>query len=536
MSATLSQSSISEKSRIGYSQGSDEKNFLTAKNAIDGSDLPEKFFTASNDEINKAVEMASAAFLLLKKTTSEQRAGFLDTVAAELDAERPVVIERARLESALTLARLDGELNRTINQLKLFATLLRSGLHADATIDLAKNEDGSVRYDIRKVQVPLGPVVVFGASNFPLAFSVAGGDTASAWAAGCPVIVKAHNGHLGTSSIVAAVVVRAGKKCAMPEGFFSLIFGRGFDAGMALVKHPLVKAVGFTGSYSGGKALFDAANQRKEPIPVFAEMGSLNPVLLLPEALEKRNEQIATTFAGSITQGNGQFCTKPGLFLALEGNGFDLFLKHLKTKLAEVDAQHMLNENICSAFKAGLNKNIVSQTGVEYTAAGKPAGERTVQAGIATVNGKTFLSNPHLHEEVFGPFALIISCTSPAELKAVAESLGGQLTATVIATDEELNKHEEVIDVLKEKTGRIIFNGIPTGVEVCSAMHHGGPFPASSFSQFSSVGSDAIRRFLRPLCFQAWPNNALPEELKNENPEKIWRRVNGKLTNEGLIS
>ncbi len=525
---------IRGKSLIGYTVASSGKEFVKAKSALDGTELEGEFYSATTEEIHKAVEKAQHAFLQLKKTKPEQRALFLEEVAAGLELERKSITERARVESALSPVRLDGELNRTIAQLKLFATVLRNALYTDASIDRAFNEDGTLRMDVRRMQIPLGPVVVFGASNFPLAFSVAGGDTASAWAAGCPVIVKAHNGHPGTSDLVAATILKAGRKCNMPDGFFSLIYGRGVEAGMELVKHPLVKAVGFTGSYQGGKALFDAANQRKEPIPVYAEMGSLNPVLLLPAALNKRNEQLAASFAGSITQGCGQFCTKPGIFLAKAGADLDKFIALLKTRLGEIDAQPMLNEHINKAFKAGILKNVAGHKGVEFFPAGKPAEGFSVQAGVAVTNGKVFLTSSHLQEELFGPFALIVVCADKAELMAVAESVGGQLTATVIAEESELDLYEELIDVLKERSGRIIFNGVPTGVEVCHSMHHGGPFPSSSFSQYTSVGSDAIRRFLRPLCFQAWPEAALPRELKNENPDNIWRRVNGKLTNDKL--
>jgi alpha-ketoglutaric semialdehyde dehydrogenase len=486
-------------------------------------------------ELDISVNNAHKAFKQFALISSEHKRLFFSILIEELDNKKVSIIETANKETSLPLVRLDNEFNRTVTQIKLFTDVLGENNWKDVAIDIKKDASNSLLSDLRKINIPIGPVAVFGASNFPLAFSVAGGDTISALAAGCPVVYKAHNGHIQTSILVSDCIVSAGKKANLPEGFFSIIFDEGYAAGIALVKHSLIKAVGFTGSINGGKALIEAVNTRPEPIPVFAEMGSLNPVILLPKELNAQHAKWAKTFAGSITAGCGQFCTKPGLFFALESEALEQFITGLKTEMAELQVHPMLNSQIKSGFVGKIGNQVINTNGVEYVVTAKEANaENSIHTSIAIVSGQIFIENKQLKDEFFGPFAMIVKCKDLAELEQAAASLNGQLTSTVIGTTDELSNYSELIEMLKNKTGRILFNGVPTGVEVCYAINHGGPFPASSAIHTTSVGADAIKRFVRPLCYQSWPQTQLPEELKDANTTNTLRRINGKLTTDSI--
>jgi NADP-dependent aldehyde dehydrogenase len=409
----------------------------------------------------------------------------------------------------------------------MYADLLEAGWWVDARVDTALPNRAPVpKPDIRKMLVPMGPVVVFGAANFPLAYSTAGGDTTSALAAGCPVIVKAHPAHAETSELVAGAIRRAIEKTGMPIDVFQHLHGASFEVGQALVKHPLTKAVGFTGSLAGGKALFDLANKRPEPIPVFAEMSSINPVVLLPETLKRDADKTATMLAGSITLGVGQFCTNPGLIFAIEGEGLNQFIVSLSDAFQKIAPGTMLHEGIAENYSRKLSQ-ATAQHGVKVEAKSTVAG--TAMQGVphvASVSAEGFISNPLLAEEVFGPFSLIIRCKNADELNKAINRSQGQLTATVIGDENEIINNRVLINTLIEKAGRLIINGVPTGVDVCPSMMHGGPFPATTDSRFTAVGTDAIKRFVRPVSFQNFPESLLPDELKETNPLSIWRLYN----------
>jgi NADP-dependent aldehyde dehydrogenase len=431
------------------------------------------------------------------------------------------------MESGLPEGRFAGERGRTVFQLRLFAQLLREGSWVDARIDPALPERQPLpRPDVRSMRQALGPVAVFGASNFPLAFSVAGGDTASALAAGCPVLVKAHPAHPGTCEMVAKAILTAAQKTKMPDGVFSLLHGNSTAVGMAIVKHQAVKAVGFTGSYRGGKAIFDTAALRPEPIPVFAEMGSTNPVFILPEALEKDGSHIAKGLSASVTLGVGQFCTNPGLTIVEKTAKGEAFLQDLAQNLQSTEAGVMLTGSIHEAYRQGIGL-LAQQHGVQHLTPGEQAGAKRGAAQLLSVGATDFLSNKKLEEEVFGPSTLAVQAGSREELLAVANSLGGHLTASVFGTPKDLEDHTDLLELLEQKVGRLIINAYPTGVEVCHAMVHGGPFPATTDSRSTSVGTAAIQRFTRPVCYQGFPQNLLPDELKDGNPLHIWRLWDG---------
>lgn len=481
-----------------------------------------------NQTINESLKKANDAFRLYRNLSGQQKATFLRAIAEEIEALGDILIETASRESNLPTARFMGERGRTTGQLRMFADYVAEGSWVDATIDTAIPDRQPIpKVDLRKMLVPMGTVVVFGASNFPLAFSTAGGDTASALAAGCPVIVKAHPAHLETSRLVASAIEKAAIRTKMPEGVFTHIEG-GYDVGQRLVKHPSVSAVAFTGSFVGGKALFDLANKRKQPIPVFSEMGSINPVILFENALTERGEVLATQLADSVTLGVGQFCTNPGLILGIESDSFNAFLDSFKAKMQAKTAAPMLHEGIASTFKKGV-KNIENQSKTEIVTISDTNSAINGHPSVGVVSGATFLTNKALHHEVFGPFSLVVKCKNKNELKRIINKLEGQLTATLMADSADLIKQSVLIDAIGEKCGRLILNNVPTGVEVTHAMHHGGPFPATTDARFTSVGTSAILRFVRPLCFQNFSDNLLPDALKNSNPLSIWRKVNGEM-------
>ncbi|MBS1641483.1 MAG: aldehyde dehydrogenase (NADP(+)) [Bacteroidetes bacterium] len=482
------------------------------------------------EEIELAVTQSWKAFQTYSKKSLQERAAFLKAIAVELTLVEEILISTAMQETNLPQARLKNELVRTIFQLNSYADACVKGDWLEIRIDTAIAERNPAKPDIRKILVPLGPVVVFGASNFPFAYSTAGGDTATAFAAGCTVIVKAHPAHAKTSKIAATAIFQAAAKTNMPHGVFAHIYGASVNVGKTLVTHTLVKAVGFTGSYAGGKQLFDWANQRKEPIPVFAEMGSINPVFLLPEKLNQSAVDIAKMYAASITLGVGQFCTNPGLIIAIQSNALNIFINCLGEEIKKIAPATMLHQGIANAYaekktKALQQKNVT--TVAESVA--QPA-QNQGQPTIATVNAKTFLENKILHEEVFGPYSLIVQCNNEDEMLTIAQHIEGQLTSTLMATENDIIKNNQLIEVVKNLCGRIIVNSVPTGVEVCYSMQHGGPFPATTDSRFTSVGADAIKRFARPLSFQNWNDNLLPDELKNNNPLNIWRMINNEWT------
>ena len=476
------------------------------------------------------------AFHLYRKLPLKARADFMRAIATELENAGDALIQTAMRETNLPEARLRGERARTIFQLQSYGQASEEGSWLEARIDTAILTKTPPKPDIRKMLVPMGPVVVFGASNFPFAYSTAGGDTACALAAGCPVIVKAHPAHAETSELVAHAILTAAEKSKMPKGVFAHVHGAGFEVGKALVTHHYTKAVAFTGSYLGGKQLFDWANQRKEPIPVFAEMGSINPVFLLPGKLKESAIEIAEMYAGSITMGVGQFCTNPGLIIGVEGEDLVEFINTLAGEIKQVAPGTMLHPGIAKAYTANREKAI-SQENVMIAGESEIAGnENQGVATIASAAGRAFLSNPVLHQEVFGPYSLVIRCKDMNEMIEVTRRLEGQLTSTIMATEKDILENDILVEAVKNICGRFILNSVPTGVEVCLSMQHGGPFPATTDSRFTSVGADGIKRFARPLAFQNWADNLLPDELKNNNPLGIWRTVNNELTKEVVSS
>lgn len=496
--------------------------------------MANKFKGATAAEVNEAMHASWNAFKEFRKLDLKQRADFLRTVADEITSIENEAVKTANTETHLNEERLKIELKRTLFQLTSYAEACEKGTWLDIRIDTANTNRNPPKPDLRKIVVPLGPVVVFGASNFPFAYSTAGGDTACALAAGCSVIVKAHPAHAATSQLIADAVRRSANKCALPEGIFIHLHGASFETGKELVQHPLTKAVAFTGSFEGGKALFDLANQRKIPIPVFAEMGSVNPVFLLPEKLKQDKVAIASAYAISITQSAGQFCTNPGILVGIEDDALNEFEQLLGNKITEVKPEKMLHSGIAKSFHQKREKILAEKT-VRVVAKTKfNADEYESIPTLASVPANIFLENPFLHKEVFGPFSLLVCCKNANEMLQVALKMEGQLTASLMATDKEVKKNNLLAEALKDICGRLILNGVPTGVEVVLSMHHGGPFPATTDSRFTAVGADGIKRFARPVCFQNWSNELLPDELKNENPLDLWRTVNNELTKTSL--
>jgi len=509
-------------------QGTGEK-FYAVNPATDEIIQP-AFSSSSSDDIEQACKLAEAAFDEYRSLSLERRCHFLESIADEILALGDDLVQRAIDETGLPQMRIEGERGRTMSQLTLFTSVIRAGHWLDARIDPAlPDREPLPRPDLRSRQIPLGPVAIFGASNFPLAFSVAGGDTASALAAGCPVIVKAHPAHPGTSELVGKAILSAAKKCEMPEGVFSLLFDAGHEIGTQIVAHPAIKAVGFTGSRAGGIALSNIAASRKEPIPVYAEMSSINPVFLLPQSLQQDAEALASGFVSSLTMGAGQFCTNPGLVVGLAGNDLNQFKQTANAELAQAQAQTMLTSGIHSAYTHGVTA-LSNNSAVSEVACGLNSDEpNKCQANLFSTSAKFFLKDPQLNEEVFGSAALVVECESTDEFIAVAEQLEGQLTATLQLSELDAELATTLLPVLERKVGRVLCNGYPTGVEVCHAMVHGGPFPATSDSRTSSVGSAAILRFLRPVSYQNLPEWLLPSELKNDNSLDLARLVDGTL-------
>ncbi|MCX4162953.1 MULTISPECIES: aldehyde dehydrogenase (NADP(+)) [Paraburkholderia] len=518
---------------IGGSAVRGTRGTLRAFDPARNAEIEPTFGAGGTAEVERACELAARAFDPYRAAPLETRARFLEAIADNIVALGDALIERAHAESALPKARLEGERGRTVGQLKLFAALVREGRWLTATLDSALPErKPQPRPDLRLQKIPVGPVAVFGASNFPLAFSVAGGDTASALAAGCPVVAKAHPAHLGTSELVGRAIQKAVVDCDLPEGVFSLLVGAGNEIGEALVAHPAIKSVGFTGSRRGGLALVDIAAKRREPIPVFAEMSSVNPFFLLPGALKRRGDEIAAGFVESVTLGVGQFCTNPGLVITLDGEETQRFIDAAAQALAKKGAQTMLTAGIAAAYKDGVLQR-GEERGVTTVAQGM-ASDASCAAlpALFTTNAMHFLATPELEDEIFGPTSLIVICPTIEDMLQVARHVEGQLTATLQLEAEDYPLARQLLPVLERKAGRILANGFPTGVEVSYAMVHGGPFPATSDSRSTSVGATAIERFLRPVCYQDLPADLLPEALRDENPLKLWRLRDGKLGRE----
>ncbi|MFT4020318.1 MAG: aldehyde dehydrogenase (NADP(+)) [Acinetobacter sp.] len=499
-------------------------------NATDYQPTGYVFSQATLEEVNQAAEAAYHAFLTYSQTSQEQRAAFLEEIAVQIEALGPTLQEVASLETGLPLARLQGETGRVTGQLRLFAELLRRGDFYGARIDLALPERKPLpRVDLRQYKIGVGPVAVFGASNFPLAFSTAGGDTVAALAAGCPVVFKAHSGHMATAELVGQAIEKAIQNSQIPSGTFNMIFGS--RVGANLVEHPLIQAAGFTGSLEGGMALFNLAQARSQPIPFFAEMSSINPVVVLPQALEVRGEKIAHETVNSFNMGCGQFCTKPGLILGVKGAAFDRFVNALIENTQHAAPQVMLNKGTLKSYQQGIEV-LKGESGFEIIATGQaPTLISQAQPQLFQADQSVLLTgNPKLQHEVFGPTSVVIAFDDEQTLHKGLEQLAGQLTATIVGEDAELANAQALLDLLTRKAGRVLFNGFPTGVEVSDAMVHGGPFPATSDARGTSVGTGAIERFLRPVCYQNTPQVLLPDALKNENPLNIHRLVNGQVT------
>ncbi len=525
------------KNILGSSLSAEGTQTFQAVDPATSQKLDTQFHPATPAEVDRALELAEHAFHARQTRDPEQIAALLERIADEIEALGDELIERCGAETGLPAGRLEMERGRTCNQLRLFGRLVAEGSWVDARIDRALPDRKPIpKPDLRRMLVPVGPVVVFGASNFPLAFSTAGGDTASALAAGCPVIVKARPAHPGTSELVGRAIQSALADSGMPEGFFSMLHGTGRDVGTRLVRHPVVKAVGFTGSAAGGRALFDAAASRPDPIPVYAEMGSVNPVFLLPGALADGAQRIAAGLHQSLTLGVGQFCTNPGLVVAVEGQPLERFIAATAKLVEQTAPGTMLLDGILDGYERGV-EDLSKFPGVEVAARSQQAPDRRktqCAAALFVVDADAFLENADLGREVFGPSTLVVRCRDRQQLLAVARGLEGQLTATIHAGEDELARHGELVWILQRKAGRVLCGGFPTGVEVCASMHHGGPYPATSDAHFTSVGTAAILRFARPVCYQNFPESRLPPELQDRNARGIWRLVDNVLSKEDI--
>jgi len=497
---------ITGKNQIGFTQSATSAVTYKTINPQLNKENPTVFYEATSQEIDAACSLAQKAFYSYSQLKGSTRASFLNMIADEIEALGSDLTDMYMQESGLPEGRAQGELGRTLGQLRMFATLVSE--------DKWRNPTGTGSTSgLKKALIPIGPVVIFGASNFPLAFSTAGGDTASALAAGCPVIVKSHPMHSGTGEMVATAIIKAAQKTGMPEGVFSNLNSSGIEVGEQLVKHAAIKAVGFTGSHTGGRALYNLAAQRDTPIPVFAEMGSINPVIITEDALKNRGSQIAETYAGSITQGVGQFCTNPGLIITIAGDDSQAFVNDLAHNLSKVEEGCMLHPRIKAGYSSG-EVAMAKVPEVTFVMSTNSSKENHAAPTLAVVKGVDFIKNAQLHKEVFGPFSMVVLAKEKAALLEIIEHLEGQLTATLIAQDEEVASLQDITLALQEKVGRIIYNGVPTGVAVEDGMTHGGPYPASTDSRFTAVGNHSILRWVRPFSFQDFPSALLPEYLK----------------------
>ncbi|RBP85068.1 aldehyde dehydrogenase (NADP(+)) [Marinomonas rhizomae] len=520
------------KNFINGSRSSDGNTVINSYSAFSGEPLNTTFFQATQAEVEAACASANEAFFEFCNFSSSKRAKFLNCIADELDALGDDFVEIVHQETALPYPRINGEKSRTSNQLRLFAELLSRGDFYGARIDTGDpSRQPAPKVDIRQYQIGIGPVAVFGASNFPLAFSTAGGDTAAALAAGCPVVFKAHSGHMKTAEIVAEAIINAAQKTDMPSGVFNMIFGSG--VGKALVQNPHIKAVGFTGSLSGGNAICKMASERAEPIPVFAEMSSINPVILNEGAIKNRGKLIAKELADSVVLGTGQFCTNPGLVIAIKSESFSSFIDDLSTEISNKASSVMLNKGTLSSYVSGI-ETLEKYHGIEVLSRGQ-SHEGQATPYLFKASSKLLLdSDELLQEEVFGPATVLIEAQDRNELIKCLSAMRGQLTATLISEEDEMAASSDILSLLQHKAGRVLINGYPTGVEVCDSMVHGGPYPATSDSRGTSVGTLAIERFLRPVCFQNYPDHLLPDAIKNSNPLRINRLINGSFTKDSI--
>lgn len=524
------------KNIIGAQLSSAGEKTFQAYDPRRGEAVGPLFHETTAKEVDRALMLAENAVAELREMEADGIADFLLSIRDEISGIGDNLIATAAQETGLDEARLKGERDRTLNQIKLFAEIVREGSWVDALIDTPLPDRKPLpRPDIRRMLRPIGPVAVFGASNFPLAFSVAGGDTVSAFAAGNPVVVKAHPAHPGTSELVASAIIKAVKARSIPEGTFSLLHGKSPEVSVSLVTHPNTKAVGFTGSGRAGRALFDAAARRPNPIPVYAEMGSVNPVFVLPGILKSNGQAIAEGLSRSVLLGVGQFCTCPGLVFGVDSDSFENFQGKLIDAFEQASPGTMLNPAIAKAYAddfervagvKGIERHVSARSGDPHKTEGQP--------GVLMTDLNNWLASKELHGEIFGPSTVVVHCGSPDQLLKAARALEGTLTATIHGTTEELSKHSELVEILSRKAGRLVFNGFPTGVEVGYAMHHGGPYPATTDEKFTSVGATAIYRFARPVCYQGFPQHLLPTELQDANPRGIWRTVDGQFTRNAI--
>jgi alpha-ketoglutaric semialdehyde dehydrogenase len=521
---------LSGRSIIGFHQGAGTGSEMYATDPTTGQRLQPPFIPATTDEVELAVSLAAEAFDVYRRVSGRDRGALLRKIAEKIEAITGEIVERAMQETALPQARLQGETARTCGQLRLFAQVAEEGSWVNARVDHADPDRKPLpKPDIRSMLRPLGPVVVFGASNFPLAFSVAGGDTASALAGGNTVIVKAHAAHPGTGELVGRAVQESVRECGLPEGVFSLLFGSGSQIGIALMKHPLVKAGGFTGSRAAGRTLMDVAASRPEPIPFYAEMSSTNPVFILPGALRERGEVIAAGLHGSFTLGAGQFCTKPGMVFVPQGTGADSFAGKLRELVSASAPYHLLTKAIHSSYDSAIAARKGDGAVTLVAEAPKAAADGfAVSSAVFETDAPSFLGSD-LDAEIFGPATLLVRHSSRDQVLEIARSLEGHLTATIHGTEQDLRDFADLIAILETKVGRLVFNGFPTGVEVTHAMVHGGPYPSTSDGRSTSVGSQAIFRFTRLVCYQGFPDSALPDALKEQNPLGIWRMIDGQM-------
>lgn len=520
---------LTGKQLIGSRESAESSETFTARSLASGSDLAPPFHEATIGEVDAAVSLAASAFDTYRKLSPDTRADFLEAIAAETLALGDELLERASAETAHPLPRCAAERDRVLTHTRQFADWIREGSWVDARIDRGNPQRQPLpKPDVRSMLEPVGPVAVFGASNFPIAISVLGTDTISALASGCPVIVKAHPAHPGTCEIAARAILRAAEKCGMPEGVFSLVQGTRHETGAALIRHPQLAAAAFTGSLAGGRALFDIANSRPHPIPFYAEMGSVNPVFLLPGALRARAEGIAQGFVAALTAGVGQFCTNPGLVAGIDSEPWRQFRQLAADKVAAYPPATMLHAGIHRSYCSGIDERRradLELLGESGTAADPARGEAAAYLFATTQEG--LLADPTLLDELFGPVSTLVSCQSPADFVAIAERLEGSLSATIHGTEEDLADHRDLVEVLRKKVGRLIFNAYPVGLEICHSIHHGGPYPATTHSHFTSIGTRAIQRFVRPVCYQDWPDSLLPIELQNANPRGVLRLLDG---------
>lgn len=518
---------------IAGNPSSESSETFRAANPATGETLDPEFREATASEIDAAVTAANAAFDPFRSKLAETRADFLEAIAEEVLALGDSFLERTAAETGYPTARCEAERGRVVAHTRQFADLIREGSWVDARIDLPDpTRKPMPKPDVRSLFQPVGPVAIFGASNFPIAISVLGADTMSALASGCPVVIKAHPAHPGTCEMAAAAVHRAAQRTGMPSGVFSLLHGTSHEVGTQLVEHPGIFAAAFTGSLAGGRALFDAANRRPVPIPFYAEMGSVNPVFILPGALKSRPSSIAEGFVASLTQGVGQFCTNPGMVLGLESDAWNSFCETTAEHVGKTEPATMLHAGIHSAYRTGLEQRIEHESLELLARSEAAASDEALEAAphVFRTTQQGLIDDPALFDELFGPVSLFAGCGGPDDMIEVAEKLEGSLSATIHGTENDLAEYRELVSVLQKKTGRLIFNGFPVGLEVCHSIHHGGPYPATTHSRFTSVGTRGIERFVRPVCYQDWPDSQLPMELQNANPRGVLRMLNGHRT------